>query len=332
MLTKEQIIEKRYGIGGSEAGAVLGVSRWKTPVELYLEKTGQAPPVKQTDVMWWGVLLEDVVAQAAAARMGVKVRRRRKILRHPLRPWMLANLDRDIVGIPAIMEIKTTAFMDEEWGPDGSDKIPPTYLAQVVHYMAVRNVDVAYVPVLFLASRKLHIYVVKRDRDVEAMLISAEAEFWYQHVLRGIPPRPITDQDYSLLYPVDDGQSRYASDEMLATVAELRAVRAEVNEAKARQAELEKSIKGYIGERSELLDNTGQKLVTWCKSKDSVSIDWEGVARRLYAEEGLDPIEDYAREQKLVVTKEGSRSFLLKKPKKQKGASAQPIGNSRTKA
>ena len=186
MLTEEQLLERKSGIGGSDAGAILGVSPWTTPLELYLEKTGQSPGIEQTEVMEWGSRLEAAVADAAAERMGVPLSPCAEQLVHPAYPWMIANLDREIPG-KAIVEIKTTGFRDDAWGEAGTDQIPPQYLAQVSHYMAVRDYDLAYVPVLFMAERKLNIYEVHRDAELEALLIQAESDFWNECVVKRIP-------------------------------------------------------------------------------------------------------------------------------------------------
>ena len=328
-------MDRHLGLGGSDAGAVLGVSPWTTRVELYLEKIGQGRPRPQTKEMARGKQLEALVADMAAEQLGLRFRRRNKRQVHRDLPWMIGHLDREVIGKRILVEVKTERFQDDEWGPDGSDQIPEVYLAQVVHYMAVRRFYKAYVPVLFVGQWKLHIYEIGHDRGLEDILIGAEDEFWHEHVLKQVPPLPVTVEDYTRLWPRDDGDVRYASDDLLATVAELRGVKAEGKDLKDQQTALENRIKGYLGERGTLLDNESRALVTWLKAKDREQIDWEAVARRLFRGDFVEPgltIEAYAQAWGCAQTKEGSRSFLLRPPKKQKGANAQKIGTTRLAA
>lgn len=311
MLTETQLAERQNGVGGSDAGVILGVSPWKTPIQLFLEKTGQAPPPEENDAMRWGSLLEDTVAREAAQQMGVKFRRRHKALHHPARPWMLGHIDREIVGQKTLVEIKTTATKNGEWGEDGTDQIPPAYLAQVSHYMAVGNYERAFVPVLFLVSRKMHIYEVKRDKELETILINAEADFWNRHVLTGTPPPPREVEDVARLWPQSNGLSFYADEDMLNLVSELRGLKQEEKALKERRADVEMAVKQNMGACEELLGNDDQLLLTWKTERDSVSVDWEAVAKHL----SWGDIEEYALAHGLMKTRKGARKFIVKQPK-----------------
>ena len=91
---------RRTGIGGSDISAILGLSPWRSPVHVWLDKTGQAPdePPANAEAMYWGKTLEDVVAREYAQRTGRRVQRVNAILRHPQHEWMLGNIDRAIVA------------------------------------------------------------------------------------------------------------------------------------------------------------------------------------------------------------------------------------------
>ena len=115
MLTEQQLENRRRGIGGSDAPVIVGVTNWKQPLQLYYEKRGEAefegPSGEHID---FGNLLEETIANEAARRLGVKVRRANKTRYHRERPWMLCHLDRDIVGQPWIMECKNVGFKSPE--------------------------------------------------------------------------------------------------------------------------------------------------------------------------------------------------------------------------
>jgi putative phage-type endonuclease len=177
---------RRKGIGGSDAPVILGLSKWKTAFELWLEKTGQAP-IQETDseAAYWGTKLEDLVAEEFTIREGKKVRRRNAILQHHEYPWMLANVDRFVVGENAILECKTTsAWLHSEWK---DDEVPDAYIIQCQHYMAVTGAEKAYVAVL-IGGNHYKCKVIPRDEELISLIIEAERRFWEFNVLGNNPP------------------------------------------------------------------------------------------------------------------------------------------------
>lgn len=185
MSRDEWLEARRSGIGGSDAAVILGFNKWKSPFQLYLDKTGG--PLEETDneFIYWGNVLEDVVAKEFQARTGKRVRRMNKMLRHPEHDFMTANLDRVIVGEKAFLECKTTsAYKVGEW--DGED-IPAAYLCQVQHYLAVTGFEKAYIAVL-IGGNKYVWKEIKRDQELIDIMIDREKDFWENHVLAEIPP------------------------------------------------------------------------------------------------------------------------------------------------
>lgn len=185
-MTREEWLAARRtaGIGASDAAAVLGLSPWKSPVQLYMEKVGEIPEPEATERMEFGLMLEDVIADYYVQRNDIRVRRRNAILQHPDYPWMICNLDRVIVGQPGILEIKTTnAFNRDEW----EDDVPIMYLVQVQHQLAVTGKEFCDVACLVGGNH----YVQHRVWHNEAIikrLIEEEDKFWNQHVVPRIPP------------------------------------------------------------------------------------------------------------------------------------------------
>lgn len=185
MSRDEWLETRRSGIGGSDAAVILGFNKWKSPFQLYLDKTGG--PLEETDneFIYWGNVLEDVVAKEFQARTGKKVRRMNKMLRHPEHDFMTANLDRVIVGEKAFLECKTTsAYKVGDW--DGED-IPAAYLCQVQHYMAVTGYEKAYIAVL-IGGNKFVWKEINRDQELIDIMIEREKNFWENHVLTETPP------------------------------------------------------------------------------------------------------------------------------------------------
>lgn len=178
MSKQEWLLARKNGIGGSDASAILGLNPYKSMLEVYMDKTSPIitkEELEQTESQYWGTVMEDIVAQEFAKRTGYKVRRNNFILQHPDHPFMIADLDRKIVGANAGLECKTAnEYMKEEW----EEGVPEYYVAQVQHYMAVTGYEVFYVAVL-LGGNKFKNYYIERDEEYIVELIKKEEEFWH---------------------------------------------------------------------------------------------------------------------------------------------------------
>lgn len=171
MSHEEWLAARRKGIGGSDAAAIAGLNKWKSPVAVYLEKIGQAPEENvSSEAAYWGTVLEDVVAQEFSKRTGLKVRRRNAILQHPEHSFMLANVDRLIVGEKAGLECKTASeYLKEEWK---DDEVPAQYLIQCQHYMAVTGYDAWWIAVLIGGNKFIYkkLSVTRRSFSISSRL------------------------------------------------------------------------------------------------------------------------------------------------------------------
>lgn len=167
---------RRFGIGGSDVGAICGLNRWKSPMAVWVDKTSDT--VEDSDpseAAYWGTKQEELVAQEFSLRTGKKVQRRNAILQHPEYSWMLANLDRVVVGEKAILECKTASeYMKSEWK---DDEVPESYILQCQHYLAVTDYDKAYIAVL-VGGNKFIWKEIGRDEEIINYLIRFEKEFW----------------------------------------------------------------------------------------------------------------------------------------------------------
>ena len=182
---------RKSGIGGSDAAAAVGLNPHKSALELWMEKTGrdahlpQPDPTDTREPVFWGSLLEPIVAAAYTQQTGNRVRKVNAVLRHPTVPYMLANLDREVVGAPGvqILECKTAGEFGARLWRDG---VPEYVQLQVQHQLAVTGKQAADVAVL-LCGQKLEVYRIQRDDDLIARLIELEGDFW-RHVTEGRPP------------------------------------------------------------------------------------------------------------------------------------------------
>ncbi len=187
MAQEEWLELRRKGIGGSDAAAILGLDRYRSPFEVYAEKLGLKAEEPDNEAMRQGRDFEDYVASRFCEDTGKKVRRRNAILQHPDYPWILANIDRWVVGENAGLECKTTSILNRTKFTQG--EYPPNYYTQCMHYMAVTGAEKWYLAVLVL-NRGFHVFTIERDEAEIAALIQAEKHFWEEHVLKQIPPTP----------------------------------------------------------------------------------------------------------------------------------------------
>ncbi len=121
---------RRQGIGGSDAASVLGISPFRTGVDLYYDKLGL--PIEDGEENWVamevGTRLEELVARIFAKKTGLKIFQKKFMFQHPDHPWMLADLDY-LVELPdgstAILECKTTNYNAAfKWEYDGKPIVP----------------------------------------------------------------------------------------------------------------------------------------------------------------------------------------------------------------
>jgi putative phage-type endonuclease len=193
----EWLEQRRHGIGGSDAAAALGLSPWKTPLSLYLEKTGDARPFRDNESMLWGRVLEPAIRAEYTRRTGIACASGAQ-LTHPKYPWMRATLD----GLsnerqPRVVEIKT-ARTDRGWGEPGTDDVPQTYLLQCVHYMVVTGAQLADIALL-VGGQDFRIYTVQRNAALADLVVEGEHDFW-QHVQRREPPEAKTLAEINMRY------------------------------------------------------------------------------------------------------------------------------------
>ena len=274
MLTAQQLEDRRHGIGGSDAGAVLGLNPYRTPLDVYREKTGEADPPDLDDVeaVRWGNLLEDTLAREYSTRTGHKVRRRNRAVVHPELPFIRANLDRTVDGERKVLEIKTAGYWArKDWGPAGSDHVPDAYLAQVMHQMLATGYREADLCVL-IGGQEFRIYHLGFDQELADLIVDKETWFWRECVEKRMPPPPTTFDDLKALYPTDDGGIEVATPEILDAIAELKQLKEQGKEVDQRQQALELAIKAQMGDAATLTDEAGNTLATW-KTQQSTRLD-----------------------------------------------------------
>lgn len=330
----EFLQRRREGIGGSDVAAILGLSKWKTPLDVFLSKT---EPIKeeasqeQSEPAYWGSTLEPLVASEYGKRKGVQIQRVNTQLKHPKHPWALANIDRAIVepgsrvrvaedggtllGSLGLVEIKTaSAYVGTDWGRDGDDEaIPIYYAAQAAWYLGITSQPYCDFAVL-IGGQKFAIKRQERDDEVTKSLLERCELFWFDHVQKGIPPAPVNVDDVLKLFPADSGQTIEASEEVFNAFNEAKLLRERIEQAEQELTAKKLVIQSALGDAATVAFN-GVTLCTWKKAKDGAKTDWEKAARALAA------LYDQARSQtgqaaqsildQYTATVQGSRRFLF---------------------
>lgn len=202
---------RKKGIGGSDVAAILGLSKYKSPYQLWLDKTGRSELEDCTsEPAYWGNMLEDIVAKEYAKRNGVKVQRINKTLEHEVHHWARANIDRAIINpdisgnvrikdgkltTDRILECKTAnQYLAKLWGDEQSEQVPDYYLTQVQWYMGITGASLCGLGVL-IGGQKFRTYEIQFDVELFEMLIEQCSQFWHEHVLSDVPPAPTTFDD-----------------------------------------------------------------------------------------------------------------------------------------
>lgn len=256
-LSREQWLEyRRSGIGGSDAGAIMGVSPYKSAYSVWADKLGKLPPAEDSEPMRQGRDLEDYVARRFGEQTQLRVRRKQQMLRSSAHPFMLANIDRQVIGERAGLECKTSRDIRMTRYKNGD--YPMEYYAQCLHYLAVTGWDRWYLAVLVYGTGLL-IYTIER-RDVEddiAQLISAEEAFWHSYVETRTQPQPdALDATTAALNAVwrdgAPGTAIDADEETETLLDHLAALKRGQKHIDEQISETENRIKAIMGEAEEL--------------------------------------------------------------------------------
>lgn len=264
---------RREGIGGSDVAAIMGVSPWRSPVEVWLDKTGKSDPpdISGKEAVAMGTELEaDVLDMYRRRHPTTRVMRSNAVLRSIGRPWAQASLDgivRDRELGWGVLEIKTGSS-SAKW----ADGVPPYYLTQVLHYLSVTGYDFADVAAL-VGDHGLHYFEYRVVPDFEDMMAVMDAvdSFWSDYVVADVMPATVTwltSESRALheMYKRADGEMEPTDAEEADGLAEeLLSVNARAAELDGRRREIGNSLRRLVGGHKGIL--TGTHKITWVRSE-----------------------------------------------------------------
>ena len=273
---------RKNGIGSSDAAAAVGLNPYQSPLELWLIKTGRNKgltkpnPDDTTSPVYWGSLLEPIVAASYTKQTGRRVRKVNAVLQHPDpdKAWMLANIDREVMGAPdvQILECKTAGEFGARLWRDG---VPEYVQLQVQHQLAVTGKHAADVAVL-LCGQALQVHRIHRDEHLIERLIELEARFWHYVTTDTPPPTDGSSSSASALqclYPHDNSERLDLTQdrEMSALFTDMVEIRHRITQFEQQEAQHKQRIQERMGEASHAEFETG--AVSWKRSKDSSILD-----------------------------------------------------------
>jgi putative phage-type endonuclease len=305
MLTPQQLEQRLDFITGSDIGAILGLNEYKTPVQVWLEKTRQEVAIDISDkpAVKAGNRLEEAVAQWFAAETGKEVIKDDRFFIHKNLPYLGGNIDRLVVGEDALLECKTTQS-DRGWGAgysEGDNKIPDNYLCQVIHYCAIADVQVAYVAVL-IRGIDFRWFKYERDLALEAQIAERCTMFWFNHVQPKVAPQPTTaDEVTTLLRGKVSDEAIQVTHEIEVALGELKCVRDDLETLKDQEKNLKDIICTYMKDRQTLVNTDGTIAVTWKQREGSTRFDGKA-----FKENHPDLYQEYVTRGDFV------RTFLIK--------------------
>jgi len=264
----EFLEERKTGIGGSDAAVILGLSKYKTPLELAEEKLGLVPPFAGNRFTEAGNRLEDVIADWYADERGCRVARANQTFRLKKYDFIMAHIDRRVLKERKLLECKSAdKWTLHNWGEPGTDEIPDAYFLQVQHYLMFPNWDYADLAAL-IGGNDLRIYPIIPDTELQEMMLEAEIAFWTT-IERGDLPDPIRESDTNKLWSRDNGELIYADTDVMEWHEELKGSMVAKKAIDAKLDDLKTKVKSYMKEYSVLCDPDGKKIRTWKTQKTS---------------------------------------------------------------
>lgn len=284
--------DRRHFLGGSDAGPALGMSPYKSPFRLWLEKTGRE---KEDFDAGNERTQAGKIFEAAIIRLyhtlhgGALPRVENKELVHPQHPWMRGHIDRRQPGTRAIVEAKLVGNRQAaRWGDPDSLIMPQEYLLQVHHYLTCDDKQAPYALVLAMIGTEMRVYTVPRDQEISEMLVEHENLFW-QQVQTDTPPEPSVrlGDSYGLLYRVSKGTKVVASEPMRKHIELIKALESTFDEIEAEVTNAKEALKQYMGEHALLIDVDGQELASWKDQKAPARINLKKL-RKKYPEVAKD--------------------------------------------
>jgi putative phage-type endonuclease len=270
---------RQKGIGGSDVGAIAGMSQYGSPLSVYLDKKGKSSEQEDNEAMRQGRDLEEYVVKRFEDKMKLFTLKEDKILQHKDLDFMLGNIDRWVIKGESILECKTTGHYDE-------NSVPAYIELQCHHYMTVTGATVCYLAVLVF-QKDFFVKKIERDEEICNYLIQIETDFWKNYVEKDIMPAP--DGSFSAaelikeMYPQSNGETIKLNEEYNDKIARYMELKGIIKPLEKEHDQIEQEIK--MGLKEAERGETGRYIINYKTSiKKAYSVK-EGKQRRFSIKE-----------------------------------------------
>lgn len=277
--------KRPWGIGGSDIGAIVGLSQYKSAVDVWADKVRGESSADAIHLRF-GQHLEPFVAQEYERVTGNQAHEHPKTIRHKTHAHLFAHVDRLVsvkgapvvdargkVCTPTLLECKTaSAFSSDQWGQAWTDQVPAAYLAQCIWYMTITGCEEAHIAVL-LGNSDFRVYRVAHDEELGQGLIEAAITFWDRHVLTGVAPEPVNRAEVARIYPKEvRGKEVQADRQTLAQLNKLSRIQRLAKRLEARSDLIKDQLTASMGD-AERLCAQGKTLATWRSCAPTQRVD-----------------------------------------------------------
>ena len=288
MLNNQDFTHNRASfLGGSDIGAILGVSKYRSAMDVWLEKTGKKVDTKNSFALRFGSFAESFIADEYALVTGEHLIEHPQGLIHPQHSFCVGHIDRfvlenkelplfnsdDVLNAKKLLECKTANhFSQGDWGEPGTDAIPLPYLSQCLWYLGITNLPEIDVAVL-LGGSDLRVYTITRDLELESLMFEKAALFWAEHVQKDIPPKPQSINDCQALFQKScSGKALEATSETLDLIRQLKALETQAHIEEAQIDTIKQQLMEAMAD-AEVITYLGKPVITWKAPKPSYRID-----------------------------------------------------------
>lgn len=265
MTTAAPEVDRKTFIGGSDAAGVMSMSRWKTLLQVWAEKTGAVERDRNESIaMKVGKALEPTVAALFQEETGLEVYAANERHYHPKYPFMSAEIDMKIKGEKAFLECKTcTIRKAKEWA--GDDEIPTEYIIQTMHDLAVLpEYEHAYIAVV-IGNEDFKWRKVLRDEKMIAEIERREANLWNKYIVPNVMPQMVTAGDKEILYKLfpkqRPGKEIRLGDDAVCLIELRNALYQDAATCESQAEKLDNEIKLKVGDAEIAI--AGDWKVTW---------------------------------------------------------------------
>ena len=272
---KRDVDDRKGVIGGSSLGATLGLSKYQSKHDVWLAWKGVEREVtkEQQEIFDMGHALEDFIAKQAEKKYGVKVKKTFLTYVHPQYDWLICHPDRLIVGKidgkRVGMEIKSSSSYDDRWGEVDTSEVPMDYLCQCHDYIMCDVCDEVWL--IRFSNNRLTRYIIKKDEELEEMILSQAAEELSKWE-RGEEPA-IEDYDEARSYYNEPTEGDVeADDEILQAFEELKEIKNSKKQMDDRADKLKAKVISFMKDKERVVDHFGKKLFTY-KRYETTSFD-----------------------------------------------------------